>query len=321
MKLKAYEAVYSKPSKIDAEKGILYGVKLLGKSSKNGREYTDKALKDAAKLYESLGIDLDHNKSKNDRSLRDLIGLRPRNVKVVPNDGVYGDIHLLLSDPVAQKLLEAADRDPAIFGVSHEADLGGKKDKGKIVVESVTKVHSLDLVRHPATTNGAFESKENQMPEDISRITEATQEAQPEDCKELLARAMVAAEKEGNTELASKIHKLLKPEKNEEGGAEEETEAKVEGGGDPKEPYESFQTRSGITEEDILILAKPYNIPSSTATILSKTLANHPIKDVLTVFESLETTKTKTKVSNPEQDSGSILPLTREERVKKYRVN
>lgn len=222
---RAKETAYSRPRKVKRAEGILEGVKLLGKVSRNGREYTDKALAETAKHYEQLGIDLDHRKdARQERSVRDLIAVRPRNVKVEA-DGIYADVHLLTSDPIAQKILEAADKDPAVFGFSHEADLSGTQDRstGKLVVESVPKVYSLDMVRHPATTNGVFESEDFSS----SHITEAEEEM---DGPGYLHRAMMWYQDRNDSEKASSIHELLKPaskaapETSEDEPEEEETD-------------------------------------------------------------------------------------------------
>lgn len=304
MKFRAFETWYSQPSRVDRDKGILFGCKLLGRTSKNGREYSDKALQDAAKLYESLGIDLDHHKDKKtERSLRDLIGLRPKNVEV-RQDGVYGDVHLLLSDPYSAKILEAADRDPAVFGFSHEADLSGSKQKGKVMVESVRKVHSLDMVRHPATTQGAFESM------DETKITEA-EEPQEKDCYALLAEAMSAAQREGNTELATKIHKLLKPT-----DASAKEEAKYDEQEEAEEPkVESVQ--NGISESEVLQLAKPYGIKPDTAKVLARSLAGKQVGEILTVFESVKPHK---GTPNSERTPDDKVADNREKRISRYKL-
>ena len=49
------------------------------------------------------------------------------------------------------------------LGFSHHADIIVRKSNGKTVVESIDKVHSVDLVNVPATTKGVFESEADSM--------------------------------------------------------------------------------------------------------------------------------------------------------------
>jgi len=64
--------------RIDEEQGILYGVKLLGEHSKNGRRYLPEAMRAAVPLYEGSKSFADHperNKLGEDRRMKDWIGV------------------------------------------------------------------------------------------------------------------------------------------------------------------------------------------------------------------------------------------------------
>ncbi len=146
--------------KVDKKTGIVRGVKLLGRISKNNREYSDQALEDARRLYEGNTINLDHpeaRKANTPRAFMEGIAVA-RNCEVRP-DGVYGDLHVIMSHPAAAPFLEWAERFPRNFGMSHNADGHEVRKAGKNVVESLAHVISIDVVRNPATTGGLFESE------------------------------------------------------------------------------------------------------------------------------------------------------------------
>ena len=60
--------------RVDRATGRIHGVKLLGRISKKGREYSDQALHDVAKLAEGVSVNVDHVEPGTRRSLRDRIG-------------------------------------------------------------------------------------------------------------------------------------------------------------------------------------------------------------------------------------------------------
>lgn len=147
--------------RVDRKAGIIRGVKILGKTSLNGREYSDSALESAVPLYEGVRVNLDHPTKqaiKQPRSVKDWIG-ELRNVRR-SGDGVYGDLHLIASHPYAPGIMESAEKFPNKFGLSHNADCGGFNSSRGQVIESVDNVRSVDLVQNPATNNSLFEGYE-----------------------------------------------------------------------------------------------------------------------------------------------------------------
>lgn len=159
------EDVYSphiKTESIDEAAGVIRGVKILGRISKNkGREYTDAALTEACQRYERCGVNIDHPDRKNpdaERSVTEKLGWFES--CEVRDDGVYGDLNYLKSHPYSAMLVEVAKRDPSQLGFSHNAAGKGRSVGKKEFIESIEKIRSVDLVQKPATTNGLFESEE-----------------------------------------------------------------------------------------------------------------------------------------------------------------
>lgn len=164
MSYRLTESVSLNGSQIDTAAGVIRGVKLLGRTSVNGRDYSDNALAQAAKLYEGIDVNIDHPDKSTphaDRKVCDRFG-QIENATIKP-DGVYGDFHYLKSHPMSGMLVEAAQRMPGKVGFSHNSEGKLTKKNGKWVVESIASVRSVDLVANPATTNGLFESRNKTM--------------------------------------------------------------------------------------------------------------------------------------------------------------
>lgn len=156
------EVSFSEAPKVDREAGVIRDVRILGRVSKNGREYSDTALAQAARMYEGLGVNLNHPDRKSEaveRPVQDGFGwLESVQVRA---DGVYGNLHFLKSHPAAPMICESAERNPKRFGLSHNAQGRVVSKNGKNVVESIETVRSVDVVQNPATNTGLFESQEN----------------------------------------------------------------------------------------------------------------------------------------------------------------
>ena len=146
------------PRRVDREAGLIEGVRILGPDSKNGRKYSPRAMAEAARLYEGAPVNVDHPATeRKDRPLAEAFGWI-RNVRQEA-DGVYGDLHYLRSHPQAELVAEAAERNPNRIGLSHHAEGTVRMDGQRVIVETVERVHSVDLVQTPATNAGLFESK------------------------------------------------------------------------------------------------------------------------------------------------------------------
>lgn len=157
-----FEHIQAAPTgRIDRANGVIRGVKILGRSSRNGREYSTEAMQEAAKLYEGVAVNLNHPSRATpnaSRPVEDGIGWL-ENVRVRA-DGVYGDLAVLKSHPRAESIFEFAERNPGRFGLSHNAAGNVVTRNGRQIVESVDAVRSVDLVQNPATNQSLFESEE-----------------------------------------------------------------------------------------------------------------------------------------------------------------
>lgn len=154
------EITFSDAPQVDRDAAVIRGVRILGRSSRNGREYSDAALQQAARLYERLGVNLNHPdrpQADGRRDVEDGFGwLESINVRA---DGVYGDLHYFRAHPRSEMIVEAAVRNPRRFGLSHHAEGRVAQHQGKLVVESIESVRSVDIVQNPATNLGLFESE------------------------------------------------------------------------------------------------------------------------------------------------------------------
>lgn len=154
-----FERVEGFGGRVDRNLGIIRDVKILGKHSKNGRTYSDKAMNDAVRLYEGVKVNVDHpsrDRQNVEHGFMEGFGSL-RNVRR-KGDGVFGDLHFLKSHPSAEVICEAAERFPDQFGLSHNAEGETHYEGGQLIVESLASVDSVDIVGRPATNNGLFES-------------------------------------------------------------------------------------------------------------------------------------------------------------------
>lgn len=179
-KYRIQEAVYSdSPLKVDRENGVIRGVKVLGKISKNQREYSDAAMTQAAQMYEGIDVNIDHPARTNgsvERGMAEGFGILTGVKK--NGDGIFADLHYLKSHALAEMVLERAEKFPTKFGLSHNAEgMVTQGEGGTLVVESIDQMFSVDLVRNPATVAGLFESidpeKEPIVKKTIKQIAES----------------------------------------------------------------------------------------------------------------------------------------------------
>lgn len=140
--------------RVDAAQGVIGGVKILGLTSANGREYSREAITAARGLYENRPVNVDHLDGSR-RSYRDRIGKICR--VEVREDGLYGDLLVNPKHPLAEQLLWDAQHAPENVGLSHDAQGRTVVRAGRVIVEAIHTVRSVDLVAEPATTKGLFE--------------------------------------------------------------------------------------------------------------------------------------------------------------------
>lgn len=146
---------------VDEARGVIEGVKILGLESRNGRSYSGEALAGAAGLYEGAKVNVNHPKGSpwEARDYQDRIGVI-RNVSWRAERGLYGDLHFNPKHQLAEQLAWDARHVPENVGFSHNVQARTARREGRTIVEEIVKVHSVDLVADPATTQGLFEETE-----------------------------------------------------------------------------------------------------------------------------------------------------------------
>lgn len=151
-------AIPTDAMRVDRDSSVIHGVRVLGPSSLNGRQYSSQAIQKAASLYENRPVNVDHSGSQDggQRRVSDRFGWL-KNVRFA-NAGLEADLHFLKSHPQAESVVEAAERNPALFGLSHNADGRMTRNGSQYIVEEIVGVRSVDLVADPATTKSLFES-------------------------------------------------------------------------------------------------------------------------------------------------------------------
>lgn len=150
-KLDRISEAFEPPQSVDREAGVIRGVKLLGFVSKNGRRYSEAAVRKAASLYEGKVINLNHVGKGQARDVRDLAGAFS-NIRVEEGKGLFGDVRYLKGDPAGEKFATLAEAGFSNVGMSHDADGRMKRIGNENVVEEITAVNSVDVVFNPATT-------------------------------------------------------------------------------------------------------------------------------------------------------------------------
>lgn len=145
--------------RVDRGAGVIRGVKILGINSRNGRTYLPEALAAAARLYENAKVNINHPKGRPDgpRDYQDRIGVI-RNVVAREGEGLFADFHFNPKHALAEQLVWDAEHAPENVGFSHNVQARCARRDGRLVVETITQVQSVDLVADPATTRGLFEA-------------------------------------------------------------------------------------------------------------------------------------------------------------------
>jgi hypothetical protein len=167
------------PMKVDREAGVIHDVKVLGNESANGRTYPPATIEKARGLYEGRVVNADHPPRAGEQtSIARRLGWL---------EGVYtkaGELfaksfHYLKSHPMAEAVAEAAERNPRLFGLSHNAHGVERRENGRTIIESIEAVHSVDLVADPATVGGLFESRGTPVKKRVRDLIESLKPKRP----------------------------------------------------------------------------------------------------------------------------------------------
>lgn len=144
--------------RVDAEAGVLRGVKVLGLASRNGRVYPAETLLKAMPLYEGAKVNVNHptGNPTGPRDYRDRIGVI-RNVATRPEAGLFADFHFNPKHQLAEQLIWDARHAPENVGFSHNVQATVTRRGQEWIVEEILQVQGVDLVADPATTRGLFE--------------------------------------------------------------------------------------------------------------------------------------------------------------------
>jgi hypothetical protein len=180
---------------VDRAKSIVYGVKVLGFNSQNGRVYERQAIQEAIHLYNQCPVNKDHITDA--PSFSDRIGWlsNPR----LEADGLYADFHYNPhAEGVDSFLWFAENNGLGDIGFSHMVQGKWTLDPdGTERVVRIDRVKSVDLVANPATTKNIFESE---VPDKIKTLKD---EGYPQDQAVAIALDMARrgdiSEEEGYT--------------------------------------------------------------------------------------------------------------------------
>jgi hypothetical protein len=147
--------------RVDRQEGVLWGVKLIGLNSRNGRRYREAALAQAAALYENAKVNVNHPKDGPlaPRDYQDRLGII-RGVEFRAGDGLFGNLHFNPKHALAEQLVWDAEHNPRNVGFSHNVQAKLSREGEGVIVEEITRVQSVDLVADPAATEGLFEQTE-----------------------------------------------------------------------------------------------------------------------------------------------------------------
>lgn len=156
-------------TKVNREAGYIDDVLICGFTSENGREYPwGKGLQHKPGTYEGKVVNCDHGKESTiDRRLGWL-----SNETTGADGRPRARLNVLNSHPMANRVYEAAERNPSLFGLSHVAVCATTYANQRERIDEIRQVISVDLVADPATTKGLHESKDHTMPRTIKKLLE-----------------------------------------------------------------------------------------------------------------------------------------------------
>jgi len=199
--------------RVDNGGGVIRGVKVLGTESSNGRSYPRSTLERALVLYADARVNVNHpaGKATDPRRYEDRIGIIRD--PVLHEDGIYGDLYYNPKHNLAAQLEWDAEHSPESVGLSHNVAAAVSRKGGRMVVEDISKVLSVDLVADPATTRGLFESFTGDSDMSLKDATvEQLREEAPDQVKAIIAEAIAALDNSTELEQAKATIAALEAE-------------------------------------------------------------------------------------------------------------
>lgn len=151
---------------------MVRGMKLLGLESKNGRTYDTHGVRSTGSdRLTGARVFLNHPAQATDaRRYEDQIG-SVVTAKYREGQGHFGDVRFNPKHAVYEQLMWDIRNNPSGLGMSINASLRVARQRdsaGRIVVEGIHSIRSVDIVTHPATTNGVFEHEETDVSPELT---------------------------------------------------------------------------------------------------------------------------------------------------------
>ena len=177
----------------DAASGIARNIKVIGRHSRNIREYSDTALDDASRLSEGAPVYENHPEPKaRGRKRQEYAGML-RDTRRTP-DGARGNWHVppRLREEVAWAIENNA---PGVgMSINGQGKLRGRGKGRAALVESILAIRSVDFVAFPATTSSLAESTDDEPGDglhvaasvEVVEATAAEMEPSPMELKEAM---------------------------------------------------------------------------------------------------------------------------------------
>lgn len=174
------EAASSKPTKVDWTQGIIFGVKVLAETSRNGFIYPLATRQKAHKLLENLRVNIDHLAQ---RHKGEDVPVSARFGKLINvregAGGTYADLKFNIKHREAESIGYAAEHLDDTLGMSiNGIGYGSRKDaQGRKIVDEIKYLKSCDVVADPGSTYSLFESANMELSEEVLAAAQGTDEA------------------------------------------------------------------------------------------------------------------------------------------------
>jgi hypothetical protein len=201
---------------VDTAGGIIRDVLLVKTgTSRNGRLYSEAVLSKAIPKYEGAACYGDHppSGSRGERSVKDKIGWFEK--VYLAADGLRSErLNLLVTHPLVPPILEAARRNPKLFGLSHNITGETRHHDGVQEVTCIESVNSVDIVSEPSATSGLHESRRPAPParrpaQPPARPAQSLKELR-ESCATLSARLRALDAAEDQNKLTRRLRESLR---------------------------------------------------------------------------------------------------------------